>query len=174
MKKILFFFILIPLFMLVLPCFADVDPILIKKPNPWVYECTEELVIEMLVEPIIVDSTGNVIADDYFFVFTVEFLYLQDNPWNGIDKDSFLLKHETGDGRVEVIPLNYMMTSMLGIKNGWKTLADQYELGTIVKMNLVFDVKTNDKNGWTLIFRPAERGGTASCELNIPLHVRKN
>lgn len=172
MKKVLLFFILIALFLTALPCFADVDPILIKRPNPGVYECTEELVIEMLVEPIIVYSTGNVIADNYFFVLTIEFLYLQDYPWNGLDKSSFLLRHQTIDGREEIIPLNYMMTSNLAIKNGWKTMADKYVLGTLVKMNLVFDVKTNDKSGWTLIFRPAERGDDPSCEVNIPLHVR--
>ncbi|MBR6090190.1 MAG: hypothetical protein IKP86_09675 [Anaerolineaceae bacterium] len=173
MKKVLLFFILIPLFSLVLPCFAEVDPILIKKPNPYVHECTEELVIETLGDPIIVDSTGNVIADNYFFVLKIEFLYLQDWPWDGLDKSSFLLRHVHNDGSEEIIPLNYMMTSMLGIKNGWKTMADQYELGTLVKMNLVFDVNTNEKNGWSLVFRPAERGDAPSCELNIPLNVRK-
>ncbi len=163
-------------FLIAAPAFAgnlsSVDPILLKTPNPWVYECTEELVLEMLVDPTIEYSTGGRDADNYFFFLTVEFLYLQDWPWNGLDKSSFLLRHVDESGAEEIIPLNYMMTNMLGIKNHWKTMADQFELGTLVKFNLVFDVDTMKADGWSLLFRPAERGDSPSCELEIPLKMR--
>ena len=171
MKKGLIFFLLVILFCAVVPCGAQiskVDPILLKTPNPFVYECTEELVLELLVAPKITYSTGGHDAENYFFYLTVEFLYLQDWPWNGLDKSSFQLRHDESG---EIIPLNYMMTSMLSIKNHWKTMADQFQLGTLIKLTMVFDVNTTDETGWTLLFRPAERGDEPSCEIEIPLRV---
>ena len=173
MKKLLFIILLSLLFCTV-PCAAQiskVDPILLNTPNPWVYECTDELVLELLVAPTIEFSTGGRQAKNYFFFFTVEFLYLQDQPWNGLDKSSFQLKHISEDGSTETIPLNYMMTSMSGLKNRWKTMADPLQLGSLIKLELVFDVDTLDQNGWSLLFRPAERGSSPACEIEIPLKV---
>lgn len=171
MRRILLFcLILIPVFLAALPCAAaDIDPILIDKPNPRVYECTEDLVIELLVDPIIEYSAGGKIAKDCFLFMTVEFLYLQERNWNGLDKNSFFLLHTDPSGMEEIIPLNYMMTSMMTMKNGWKTMSDQLEFGSLEKMILVFDVDTTNTTGWTLIFRPAERGGNPACEIEIPL-----
>ena len=174
MKKLLFVFLLILVLCAAVPCGAQiskVDPILLTTPNPWVYECTDELVLELLVAPTIEFSTGGREAENYFFFFTVEFLYLQDWPWNGLDKSSFMLKHTGEDGSEELIPLNYMMTSMLGLKNHWKTMADPLKLGALIKLELVFDVDTRDENGWSLLFRPAERGGSPACETEIPLMI---
>ena len=61
MKKLLFVFLLSLLICTALPCAAQiskVDPILLTTPNPWVYECTDELVLELLVAPEIEYSTG--------------------------------------------------------------------------------------------------------------------
>ena len=171
MKRVWGLLLLMALLGAALPCGAQiskVDPILLKTPNPWVYECTEELVLELLVAPEITYSTGGRDAENYFFYLTVEFLYLQDWPWNGLDKSSFQLRH---DASGEIIPLNYMMTSMLGIKNHWKTMADPLELGSLIKLDLVFDVDVTDETGWTLLFRPAARGDEPSCEVEIPLRV---
>ena len=172
MKKLLFVFLLSLLICTALPCAAQiskVDPILLATPNPWVYECTDELVLELLVAPVIEYSTGGKDAENYFFFFTVEFLYLQDRPWNGLDKNSFMLKHTGSDGSAEIIPLNYMMTSMMSLKNHWKTMADPLQLGSLIKLELVFDVDTMDQNGWSLLMRPAERGSYPVCEMEIPL-----
>ena len=171
MKRLIWIFLAVLMLCAAVPCGAQiskVDPILLKTPNPWVYECTEELVLELLVAPEITYSTGGRDAENYFFYLTVEFLYLQDWPWNGLDKNSFLLRHDESG---EIIPLNYMMTSMLGIKNHWKTMADPLELGSLIKLDLVFDVDSADRTGWTLLFRPAERGDEPSCEVEIPLTV---
>ena len=145
MKKLLFMILLTLLLFTALPCGAQiskVDPILLTTPNPWVYECTDELVLELLVAPVIEYSTGGKDAENYFFFFTVEFLYLQDRPWNGLDKNSFMLKHTGSDGSAEIIPLNYMMTSMMSLKNHWKTMADPLQLGSLIKLELVFEVDT--------------------------------
>ena len=174
MKKLLFVFLLSLLLCTALPCAAQiskVDPILLTTPNPWVYECTDELVLELLVAPVIEYSTGGKDAENYFFFFTVEFLYLQDRPWNGLDKNSFMLKHTGSDGSAEIIPLNYMMTSMMSLKNHWKTMADPLQLGSLIKLELVFDVDTMDQNGWSLLMRPAERGSYPVCEMEIPLTI---
>ena len=65
-----------------------------------------------------------------------------------------------------------MMTMMLSLKNGWKTFSDELAFPLLLKMTLVFDVKTLDKKGWTLIVAPAERGGEAVCEIEVPLKVQ--
>lgn len=151
---------------------VDVDPILIDKPNFLVQECSEELFFEVLVDPIIAYNTGGRKAEDLFFFLTAELLYLRDDPWKGLDKGSFTLKRTLSDGTEEYYPLNYMMTMMLSLKNGWKTLSDELAFPRLLKMTLVFDVKTLDKKGWSLIVAPAERGGEAACEIEVPLRVQ--
>lgn len=151
---------------------VDVDPILIDKPNFLVQECNKELFFEVLVDPVIDYNTGGRQAEDQFFFLTAELLYLRDEPWNGLDKDSFVLKHTLSNGKEEFYPLNYMMTMMLSLKNGWKTFSDELAFPLLLKMTLVFDVKTLDKKGWTLIVAPAERGGEAVCEIEVPLKVQ--
>jgi len=151
---------------------ADIDPILIDKPSVFVYECSENLFFEVLVDPIIEYNTGGRHAENEFFILTAEFLYLEEKSWDGLDKNSFELRHVLPDGTEEVCPLNYMITSMLALKNGWLTFSDTLSFGSLLKMTLVFDINTLDRSGWTLVFHPAERGGQAVCEVEIPLKVR--
>lgn len=176
MKKLLFMILLPLLLCAALPCGAQiskVDPILLTTPNPWVYECTEDLVLELLVQPTIDRTTGGRYAENYYLFMTVEFLYLKEFPWNGMDKSSFVLKHTDPAGEVVTYPLNYMMTSMLAMKNNWDTLSFQLAMPTLLKINLVFDIPEIDENGWSLLFRPAQRGGNAECEVEIPLKIWK-
>ena len=176
MKKLLFIFLFALLLCAALPCCAQiskVDPILITTPNPWVYECTEDLVLELLVQPTIDRTTGGRYADNFFLFLTVEFLYLRESPWNGLDKSSFVLKYTGPDGAVVTYPLNYMMTSMLSMKNNWDTLSFQLAIPTLLKINLVFDIPAIEKNGWSLLFRPAQRGGSPECEVEVPLEIWK-
>ena len=164
--------VLILIFMAVLPCAAQVpavDPILIDKPNRYVYECTEELVLELMVQPVIEYAISGKRAKDYFLYLTVEFLYLQDIPWNGLHRNSFWIKHTDSQGQAQEYPLNYMMTAMMSMKNGWQTMADPLEFPSLVKFVLVFDVDTMDHNGWSLMFRPAQRSGDPVCEVEVPL-----
>ena len=172
MKRVLFVFLLTVLLCAVLPCGAQiskVDPILIDTPNPWVFECTEDLVLEMLVEPRIDYETADRLADDYFLFLTVEFLYLQERPWNGLDRNCFVLKHTDKDGTERTFPLNFMMTASMSMRNSWHTMSDPLTYPSLRKLELVFDVDTIDHEGWSLIFRPAERGGEPVCELEIPM-----
>lgn len=164
--------VLILIFMAVLPCAAQVpavDPILIDKPNRYVYECTEDLVLELMVQPVIEYAISGKRAKDYFLYLTVEFLYLQDIPWNGLHRNSFWIKHTDSQGQAQEYPLNYMMTAMMSMKNGWQTMADPLEFPSLVKFVLVFDVDSMDHNGWSLMFRPAQRSGDPVCEVEVPL-----
>lgn len=175
MKKTIIFLLSILLLLIsVLVCSAaDIDPILLDQPSPLVYECSEDLFFEVLVDPVMEYATGGRRAENLFFFLTAEFLYLEDGTWKGLDKNSFELRHLRADGKEETFPLNYVMTVMASMKNGWLTFSDNIPFATLMKMNLVFDVNTLDKNGWTLIFRPAERGGEPACEIEIPLKVRR-
>ena len=176
MKKLLFIFLLLLLLCAALPCGAQiskVDPILLTTPNPWVFECTDDLVLELLVQPTIDTNTGGRYAENYFLFLTVEFLYLQEIPWNGLDKSSFVLKHTDTAGKVVTHPLNYMMTSMMSLKNNWDTLSFQLVHPTLLKINLVFDIPSIEENGWSLLFRPAQRGSSPECEVEIPLKIWK-
>lgn len=152
---------------------ADIDPILLDKPSPYVLECSENLFFEVLTDPIIEYNTGGRKAKELFLFFNAEFLFLEDAPWSGLDKNSFELVHIRQDGEEERFQLNYMMTSMMALKNGWLTFSDTLFFGTLLPLNLVFDVNTLDKSGWRLIFRPAERGGTPACEIEIPLQIKR-
>ena len=175
MKRYLFLFLLMAVLTAVLPCagqISKVDPILLTTPNPRVFECTEELVLELLVEPRIEYTLGGRDAKNYFLYLTVEFLYLQDFPWNGLDKNSFHLKHVDSAGQEQLIPLDYMMTAMMSMKNGWRTMADQLDFPSLLKFVLVFDVETMDREGWSLVFQPAQRGSEPSCTTEIPLQYR--
>ncbi len=173
MKKKMMLLALIAAIAVFLPAAAaDIDPILIDKPSYLVHECGENLFFEVLVDPVIDYVTGGRHAKDRYFVFTAELLFLEDLPWNGIDKGSFVLRHTDGEEE-ELYPLDYMMTMMMGLKNGWHTISDTLIFGTLLKMTLVFDVKTPDRDGWSLLLQPAERGGSPVCEIEIPLRMQR-
>ena len=58
------------------------------------------------------------------------------------------------------------------LKNGWNTLSDPLFFTSLSTINLVFDVVPTAKEGWTLLFRPTERGKDSPyCEVEIPLTV---
>ena len=172
MKKHLLLLIILTFLAVIPAAGADVDPILIDKPNFLVHECSKDLFFEVLVDPVIEYNTGGRDAEDLFFFLTAELLYLRDKPWNGLDKGSFVLKRTLPDGTEERYPLNYMMTMMFSMKNDWKTMSDDLAFPRLLKMILDFDVKTLDRKGWSLIVAPAERGGEAECEIEVPLRVQ--
>ena len=154
-----------------LPCAADIDPILVDKPYPTVFECSPDMFIEVPGIAYISYNLGDRAAEKYFLYFKAEVLYLEEEIWDGIDKSSFLLKHTTSEGSVTQYALNYMMTARESLINEWPTMSDPLFFGWLLPLNLVFDVPKMEKDGWSLIFRPAERGGNAVCEIEIPIEV---
>lgn len=149
----------------------DIDPILVDKPNPFVYECSGNMYMEILGTPSIFYSIGNVDAENYFFFVKAKLLYLEDGVWDGIDENSFVLKHRNGEEQEDLFPLNYMMTARESLINEWPTFSEPLFFGWLLPLNLVFDVPVKNNKDWSLIFRPSERGGDPVCEIEIPLKV---
>ena len=149
-----------------------IDPILLDKPDPNVYQCGEDLFLEKLGEATIGRVLGGNMAKEQFFFFRAELLYLREAPWNGIAKESFVLKQITSDGKEVLYPLNYMMTVKFGMQNTWKTISNQMTFATLMDLMLVFDVPYNVKaQSLSMIFRPSERDGEPVCEVEVPLKV---
>ena len=151
----------------------DIDPILADKPNLSVYECSGNMYMEIPGTAYIFNSIGEVNAGNYFFFVKAEVLYLEDGIWDGIDESSFVLKHINGEEQEELFPLNYMMTARESLVNEWPTFSEPLFFGWLLPINLVFDVPDDPSGGWSLLFRPAERGGSPVCEIEIPLKVGK-
>ena len=153
-------------------CFSeDVDPILIDKPSEYVFECGDNIFFEIISNVVIDKTASGRYTDDYYLTFSAEILFLEDEPWKGIDKESFVLRFVDAEGNGSEYPLNYMMTNMAGMKNSWNTFSDTLKFAELRKVSLIFDVNRTEKRGWSLLFRPAERGGEAVCELEIPLRI---
>ena len=155
-----------------LPCAADIDPILVDKPFPTVYECSPDMFIEVPGVAYISYNLGDRAAEKFFLYFKAEVLYLQEGIWDGLDKSSFVLKHTSSDGLEIRYALNYMMTARESLVNKWPTMSEPLSFGWLLPMNLVFNIPQMERNGWSLVFRPAERGGEAVCEIEIPIKVR--
>lgn len=173
MKKaaisIFIFFVLL----LVFPCFADVDPILLDEPNENVFGCKNDIFIELMEKPVIGKSTSGRNAVDNYLYFKTEILFLASDTWDGIDKNSFWVKHTSEDETEEYFPLDFAITTLTNLKNGWNTLSEPLDFTYLSTINLVFDVIPTDRNGWTFVFRPTERGSNSTyCEIEIPLTIR--
>ena len=150
---------------------ADIDPILIDKPSPIVYECSRNMYIEIPRYGTIYYTIDDIDAEVYFLLLKAEVLYLEEGIWDGIDKSSFILKHKNAEGQEDLFQLNYMMTARESLVNEWPTISEPLFFGWLLPINLIFDIPTGDNKGWSLIFRPAERGGDPVCEIEIPLKV---
>lgn len=153
-------------------CAESIDPILLDEPSDIVFTCDDKIFIEVPSKAFIDHTTSGRVTSDYFFVFTAEVLFLDETIWNGMDKNSFTLKHVDEEGNEVLYPLNLMMTMMLTMKNNWRTLSDELIFADLRMADLVFTVKTNEKKGWSLLFSPAERGSIGNCEVEVPLWVR--
>ena len=147
----------------------EIDPILIDEPNEKVFQCGESLFIELPEPAKILNTLAERQANAYFLFFKTEVLFLEKDGWNGLDKSSFQMIHTDDEGNETVYPLNLMMTSLASLQYGWKSLSDPLYHTSLTKYILAFNVPTTDNQNWTLVFRPAERGGDAYCEIQIPL-----
>ncbi len=174
MRKQLLFLLLALIAATSLPCTAaDVDPILLNEPNPYVFGCRNDIFIELTQQPALSKVASGRTAPDYFIVFKAEILFLVEKSWNGIDKSSFSVKHTTNDGHHTYYPLDYATTMIANLKNGWHTFAEPYDFTDLRNTNLIFDVVPYSFEGWSFVFRPTERGSsTPYCEIEIPLKVR--
>lgn len=151
---------------------VDIDPIMIDKPSPIVYECSRNMFIEVPRNAWISYNLSDIHAENYFFIVKTEVLYLEEGIWDGIDENSFLLKHINAEGEEDLFSLNYMMTARESLINEWATISEPLFFGWLLPINLVFDVPVNNNKDWSLIFQPSERGGEPVCEIEIPLKVQ--
>ncbi len=174
MKKfsILLFFGIIFLITL-LPCSADIDPILLNKPNDAVFGCRNDIFFEFLDDAVISKTVCGRVTDAFYLYFKAEILFLVEESWDGIDKSSFRLRHISQDGTQETYPLDYAITMNTNLRYEWKTLSDRLYFTSLTPYYLVFKVPSMVTVGWTLLFSPTQRGGTTPyCEIEIPLKVR--
>ena len=153
-------------------CAAEkVDPILLNEPNEAVFGCKNDIFIE-LTKPVSISKVASGrTAADYFIIIEAEILFLIDGRWNGIDRNSFTLKHTENDGTTTIFPLNYAVSMMANQKVTWHIFSEAYEFTDLHHTNLIFNVPYL-LEGWSLLFRPMERGSNAPyCEIEIPLQV---
>lgn len=174
MKRKIMFLMLILSAVTVLSCqAAEIDPILLNEPNPYVFGCRNDIFIELTQQPHLSKVASGRTAPDYFIYFRAKILFLADGSWNGIDKKSFAIKHTTHDGHHTYYPLDYATTMIANLKDGWYTFAEPYDFTDLRNTNLIFDVIPYSYEGWTFVFRPTERGAASPyCEIEIPLKVR--
>ncbi|GAP39686.1 hypothetical protein [Flexilinea flocculi] len=171
--KIILVILLVALLVSVIPCLANVDPILLDEPNDNVFGCNNDIFIELMEKPTIGKSTSGRTAVENYLYFKTEILFLADRKWTGLDKKSFSIKNIDENGKEEFYPLDYAVTMLTNLKNGWNTLSDPLFFTSLSTINLVFDVVPTAKKGWTLLFLPTERGNDSPyCEVEIPLVVK--
>lgn len=167
------FLSLLMVLLLTIPVLADIDPILIDAPHENVFGCKNDIFIELMEKPSIGKSTSGRTAVDNYLYFKTEILFLANDKWDGIDKSSFAVRRVDEDGNTEDYPLDFAITTLTNLKNGWNLLSDGLYFTSLSTINLVFDVIPTAKDGWSLIFRPTERGARSPyCEIEIPLTIR--
>lgn len=167
------------LFMLVftlipaMPCFAEIDPILLAEPNENVFGCNNDIFIRIMEKATIGKNTSGRNAVDNYLFFKIKILFLANTTWPAIDKTSFSLKFVNENGVEEAYPLDYAITMMTNLRNGWETLSEPLSFTSLSTINLVFNVIPTSKESWTLLFRPTNRGSEAPyCEVEIPLSIK--
>lgn len=174
MKSVLKIFLLgiLLICLFVIPCAADIDPILRDEPNEAVFECKNDIFIEVSEPAVIGKQTAQRTAEENFLYLTVKILYLAEEEMKGLDKASFSLKH-VGENGEQVYPLNFAISMISNRMKNYTTMTKTLQLSSYWTLNLVFNVDAADKDNWTLIFTPTERGGSeAYCRIDVPLLVK--
>ena len=172
-----FLFILMAVFLLfpgAVSAQRNLDPILVDQPSNFVFDCKNDIFIEISTQAVV----GNVVAQrrakNQFLAMTVKILYLAEKELDGLDKASFTLVHTEGDGSKTKYPLNYAM-SMIATRNkgNYVSFGQTLKLPSYWTLDLVFDIDTLDRKNWELIFTPMSRGGTdVYCEIVVPFTAR--
>lgn len=168
-KSILFF---ITVLFISPAVYSATDPIFLDEPSEKVFECGNNFFLEIIDQPTISKFVAARTAKDNYLFFTVEILYLSDQTWKGMDKTSFILRHQTDDEEEE-FPLDYATTMILNRTKKSSLLSGTLEMPSLWTIGLVFNVTGNDPNNWSLIVTPKERGAEETlCSVTIPLSVR--
>ncbi len=165
--------VLILMIITAVPCAAVIDPILLDEPNDAVFGCRNDIFIELLTEPAISPTVSGRRAVDNYLFFRFEMLFLAEKTWDGIDKGSFSVRHTGADGTEQEFPLDYAASMIMSLRQNLRVLSDRISYTSLLSYILVFDVTVTDREGWTFVFRPAERGNTENyCEIEVPLKFR--
>lgn len=158
-----------------IPAFAQqkTDPILLDEPNDAVFDCKNDIFIEVSTPAAIGKQTAARTAEDQYLFMTVKVLYLAEQPMKGLDRASFTAFHTAEDGTTSEYPLNFAVSMISNRIKGNINMAKTLKLPAFWTLDLVFNVDTTDKANWTLLFAPMERGtDTPYCEINVPLAVK--
>ncbi len=149
------------------------DPILLDEYNEAVFDCSNDIFIEISTQPVIGKQFAARTAVDQYLYMTVKILYLAEQPMAGLDRTCFSLIHSPEDAEETVYPLNFAVTMISNRIKGYTNMAKPLKMPSYRTMDLVFNVDTTDKNNWTLIFTPMDRGGSEPyCSINVPLKVK--
>lgn len=149
------------------------DPILLDEANDAVFSCKNDIFIEVSQQAAIGKQTANRTAEDQYLFLTVKILYLADEPMQGLDRTCFSVQHTAEDGSRTEYPLNFAVSMISNRIKGNINMAKTLKLPAFWTLDLVFNVDTLDKNNWTLVFTPMERGGNeAYCQIDVPLAVK--
>ncbi len=149
------------------------DPILLDEYNEAVFDCNNDIFIEISTQPVIGKQFAARTAVDQYLFMTIKILYLAEKPMAGLDRTSFSLIHKTEEDEEKKYPLNFAVTMISNRIKGYTNMAKLLKMPSYRTMDIVFNVDTTDKNNWTLIFTPMARGGSEPyCSINIPLTVK--
>ena len=149
------------------------DPILLDEPNEAVFDCKNDIFIEVSTQAAIGKQTAARTAEDQYLFMTVKLLYLAEQPMQGLDRASFTALHTAEDGTTSEYPLNFAVSMISNRIKGNINMAKTLKLPAFWTLDLVFNVDTTDKANWTLLFAPMERGtDTPYCEISVPLAVK--
>ena len=157
------------------PTFAQqkTDPILLDEPNDGIFDCKNDIFIEVSSQATLGKQTAGRTAEDQYLFMTVKILYLAEKPMQGLDRTSFTAIHTAEDGTRTEYPLNFAVTMIANRIKGNINMAKTLKLPAYWTLDLVFNADTTDKNDWTLVFTPMDRGGSEPyCEINVPLAVK--
>lgn len=172
-----FLFILLTVFLMspgIVSAQRNLDPILVDQPSNYVFDCKNDIFIEISTQAVVGNVVAQRVAKNQFLSMTVKILYLADKELNGLDKASFTLVHTEGDGSRKEYPLNFAM-SMIATRNkgNYVSFGQPLKLPSYWTMDLVFDIDTLDRKNWELIFTPMSRGGNdVYCEIVVPFTAR--
>ena len=145
MKHILkTFFVLCVFLMLTLPSMAQmkIDPILLDEPNDAIFDCKNDIFIEVSTQPMIGKQTANRTAEDQYLYMTVKILYLANQPMQGLDRTSFTVRHTAEDGSEAEYPLNFAVSMISNRIKGNINMAKPLKLPAYWTLDLVFNVDT--------------------------------
>ncbi|MBQ4512329.1 MAG: hypothetical protein II969_05010 [Anaerolineaceae bacterium] len=177
MKNKLKTFLLLYLFLL-FPCGVsaqkNLDPILVDQPSPYVFECKNDIFLEISTQAVVGNVVAQRVAKFTYMSMTVKVLYLAEQEMQGLDKESFTLVHTSEDGSKTKYPMNFAI-SMIATRNkaNHVSFGQTLKLPTYWTFDLVFDIDTLDKKNWELVFTPMPRGGgEAYCEIVVPFTAR--